>query len=93
MTLTVQQRWHFFAEIFNNRIWASLNLQTGGNGVQFDIGFDLSGRRVNLLGLFVGPHRGAKLCLAKWPLESWSVDAHRSYLGSGNSPERPATIP
>lgn len=73
---TVQQQWNFLAQIFDNRIGAALDLQAGRNGVQFDIGFDLSGRRVNLLGLFIRPHGGAELCLAKWPLESWNVDAH-----------------
>lgn len=59
--LIVQQWRHLLAEILDNRIGSSLNLQAGGNGVQFDIGSDLPGRGVDLLSFFVGPHGGAEL--------------------------------
>ena len=59
--LAVQQQRDLLAEIFHNSIRASLDLQPGRNSMEFDIRLDRLCRRVNLLSLFVCPHRGAEL--------------------------------
>jgi hypothetical protein len=59
--LGVQKWWHLLAQIFDNGIWASFDLETGRNGMQLDIGLDFSGDLMDLAGFLVGPHGGAEL--------------------------------
>lgn len=60
--LAVQQRRDLLAEVFNNGIRTTLDLQTGRNGMQLDVRDDRPGNLVDLLGLLLGPHRGTELC-------------------------------
>jgi len=54
--LAVQQRGHLLAEILDNSIRATLDLQTLGDSVQLDVRVDRPGDAVDLLGLLFGPH-------------------------------------
>lgn len=59
--LALQEGWHLLNEVLDNGIGTPLDLEPGGNGVQFDGGIDRLGDFVDLFGLLIGPHRSAEL--------------------------------
>lgn len=103
--LAVQQRGDLFAEVLNDGIGATLDLQTGRDSVQLDVGDDRAGDLVDLLGLLVGPHGGTELCgvlvgdLAEERYRScrgiWDRDSDipSGMEMEGNVPERRAGAP
>lgn len=59
--LAVQQHRHLLSKVFNDSIWATLDLQARRNRMQLDVGVDGASNVVNLLSLLSSPHRGAEL--------------------------------